>query len=257
MRGLGRRSGIAAVALLGAAAVAACGSVKDQARTANVSHESQVSGSGQFWVMGDLQTNGNPEPGVFVGETNATWLMCNPGARRCKPVATSVGMATTGPEPAGTIFKIDGGWAGHPEWRRLTWHGALHVTKPPELSGTPQVGSTIRVSAARWRGGWGAAFDALGIEACRTRRASHCVVLVGMAVGCHRLGCGMGGGLTGTAESPDHASIRSHRGWYLFGFDAHLAEDASLSLGYPSYAAIPPWPTNRIVVRSRPYGPVT
>ena len=257
MRGLGRRSRIAAAAIIGVAAIAACGSSQDNGRVLPPPSESQASGSGQFWVIGDLQTNGNPEPSVQAGGNGGTWLVCIPGARRCKQLATLGGVARTGPEPAGTIFKINGGRPGHPDWARLTWHGALHVTKPPELSGTPHVGATVRVSAAHWSGGWGSAFDELGIEACHTRRASQCAVLVGMAVGCYRSGCGMGGGAA-KYYSPDDVRVGPwYSGWYLFAFDAHLMDDASTALGYPSYGVEPPWPTNRIVVRSRPYGPVT
>ena len=83
-------------------------------------------------------------------------------------------------------------------------------------------------------------------------------MLAGEYLQCFATGCGLLGGVAGTDRAPDHARVGTwYSGWYLFALDAHLSNGLNGAVGYSSAAAIAPWPTNRIVVRSRPYGPVT
>jgi hypothetical protein len=84
------------------------------------------------------------------------------------------------------------------------------------------------------------------------------VTLSGEELQCVAHGCGSLGGVTGPIMRPNRARIgSSYTGWYLFALDAHLGNTYSGLVGYPSPAAIPPWPTNATVIRSGPYGPVT
>jgi hypothetical protein len=83
-------------------------------------------------------------------------------------------------------------------------------------------------------------------------------MLTGVALECDPSGCGEVGSVEGTNSAPDHADVGNwYTGWYLFALDALLGSPISGLVGYSSPAAIQPWTTSGIIVRSRPYGPVT
>jgi hypothetical protein len=242
------------------AAISGCGTTRKAAPARSVQSYAE------FEAQGVLAPSGNPELSVSSYPDGAVdaihWSMCPPGAGKCKPLAwsnrrTEPGPAP-GPQPAGTVFKATATWKQRRYSSIVRWRGALHVTALPTLIGTPRFGATVKVQGARWSGGWGTAFDSLGIEACRTAHATGCVMLAGEYLQCFAAGCGLLGGLAGTSRAPDHARVGNwYSGWYLFALDAHLNNSLNGAVGYSSAAAIAPWPTNRIVVRSRPYGPVT
>lgn len=255
---VGRRPLALAATGVCVAAISACG-----AGQANLIRRPASRGSqSQFQVSGYLAANGNPEPGVSSYPDGAMqtgrWSMCAPHAGTCTSLSTNLGQAEPGPQPAGTVFRMRVRWDGRTYSRRLRWRGALRVQRAPTLTGTLRVGATVRVAAAQWSGGWGTEFDALGIEACRTIRARHCVMLTGDWIDCSSSGCGIRGGLVGTTNAATHAHVGSwFTGWYLFALDARLSNDVSGAVGWSSYAAIKPWPRNRVIARSRPYGPIS
>ena len=219
----------------------------------------------QFQAQGLLDADGNPEPSVNSYPDGAAgaihWSMCPPSASQCTPLAwtndrTEPG-PQPGPQPAGTVFKVTATWKGHRYSSSVRWRGALRVTAPPTLIGKPRFGATVTVHGARWSGGWGTETDDLGIQACRTARATDCVMLAGDYLQCFATGCGVLGGVVGTSRAPDRARVGNwYTGWYLFALAAHLSNGLNGDVGFSSASAIAPWPTNRIVVRSRPYGPV-
>jgi hypothetical protein len=168
------------------------------------------------------------------------------------------GFADLGPEPAGTVFQLAATYQGRTYASSLTWGGSIGVAAPPALSGHTRYGAIVTGGAARWTGGWGTELDELGIEACRSVRATGCVMLSGEELRCSPSGCGSLGGVTGPIKRPNRARVGNwYTGWYLFALDAHLGENESGLVGYSSPAAIPPWPTNATVIRSGPYGPVS
>lgn len=250
-----RRWVLVGAGLTCAVAIAACGSAR---RPATKPWEPSV--AQQFQTAGFLDAAGNPEPAVYMYSGDAgpiDWSMCAPGVDRCRPLEVTNGMADPGPQPAGTVFKVRSALGSRAYTTTLRWRGALRVPRRPRLTGTMRVGATVRVSAARWAGGWGTEHEDLGIEACRTARASGCVMLAGAALDCPATGCGELGGVVGEPTAPRHARIGNwYTGWYLFALDAHLGNPTSLIVGYSSPAAIKPWPKNATIARSRPYGPI-
>jgi hypothetical protein len=215
----------------------------------------------QFQTTGFLDAAGNPEPAVYAhaGDVGPIdWSLCLPAASKCKALATTNGIADPGAQPAGTVFKVTSTFGGRTYSKSLRWRGALHVTRPPTLAGGTRVGTTVRVSAAQWTGGWGTEREDLGIEACRTTHAGGCVMLAGAALDCSVAGCGELGGTVGGREAPNSAQVGNwYTGWYLFALDARLGNPTSLIVGFSSPEAIKPWPSNVTIARSRPYGPVT
>jgi hypothetical protein len=242
-------AGFACVAL-----VAGCGTTHARARRPHVSSLAQ-----QFQAAGLLDAAGNPEPAVIMysGDIGFQWSMCAPG-RKCNEIPSTHGMAGPGPQPTGTVFKLIATVGDQKYSTTLRWGGRVSVARRPTLSGTPRIGDTVRLSAARWAGGWGKGHEDLGIEACRTRTASGCVMLAGAALDCSRSGCGDLGGPVGGNKSPDSARVGDwYTGWYLFGLDAWLGNPTSLIVGFATPEAIKPWPSNQTIARSRPYGPIT
>ena len=215
----------------------------------------------QVQTAGFLDAAGNPEPAVYAyaGDVGSIkWSMCAPGAAgRCTALATVRGIADPGPRPTGTVFKLTSTEGRQTYTTSLRWHGRLQLVRPPEVSGTPRVGATVRVSAGHWTGGWGTEREDLGIEACRTSHARGCVMLAGAALTCSHAGCGELGGVVGSKGTSNSARVGLwYAGWYLFALDARFGNPTSLIIGYASAAAIKPWPSNATIARSRPYGPV-
>jgi hypothetical protein len=238
-------------------AVTACGTTRAHAHKTAAPALAQ-----QFQTAGFLDSAGNPEPAVYAytgGGGPIDWSMCAPGASKCKQLAVNHGIADPGPQSAGTLFKVRTTLKGQTYSTALRWRGALRVASPPTLTGLNHVGATVRVSPARWAGGWGSTeYDDLGIEACRTARAAGCVMLAGVWLDCSASGCQQIGSVDGTAKAPDHARVGNwYTGWYLFALDARLGNPISLAVGYASAAAIKPWPSIKTIARSQPYGPVT
>ena len=217
-----------------------------------------------FEVGGSFDASGNPEPTVDSYPDGAAsaihWSLCAPpGTGACDPISSTDGIAHPGPQPAGTVFKVTATYGGQRYSSSETWRGAVRAVTRPVLRGRAHFGATVAGSAANWTGGWGAENDQLGIEACRTTRATSCVMLSGEELQCRRGGaCGSLGGVLGPLKRPNRARVGNwYTGWYLFALDAHLANTTSGLVGYASPAAIPPWPTNATVIRSKAYGPVT
>lgn len=219
---------------------------------------------GPFQARGFVDLAGNPVPGMESypdGVAGAIhWSLCPvPGTGACHPIPSKSGAAHPGPQPAGTVFKVIATWHGTTYSSTLTWHGRIHAISGPALHGRFQFGSVVTGSAATWAGGWGTEVHQLGIEACQTAAGTACVMLSGNQLQCSRGGaCGSLGGVVGPLNRPNRARVGNwYTGWYLFALDALLASDISGAVGYGSPAAIPPWPINDVVARSRPFGPVT
>jgi hypothetical protein len=217
-----------------------------------------------FGARGSFDASGNPEPTVNSYPDGAAsaihWSLCAPpNTGACDPISSTDGIAHPGPQPAGTVFKLTATYRGQTYLSSETWRGVVHAVTRPVLHGRARFGATVAGSAANWTGGWGTENDQLGLEACRTTRATGCVMLSGEELQCRRGGaCGSLGGVLGPLKRPNRARVGNwYTGWYLFALDARLANTASGLLGYASPAAIPPWPTNATVRRSQPYGPVT
>jgi hypothetical protein len=216
--------------------------------------------AGPFDVWGSLDGSGNPEP-TIVGFPEGTvqtmhWSLCASSAPGgCRRIPTQDGSAHPGPEPAGTVFRFTARDGRRMYSTSLTWRGPLRTVTLPMLKGRAAFGATVRAVGARWSGGWGAEDEQLGIEACRTARATGCVMLSGEELDCSRSGaCGSNGG----DNSPDdHVRVGNpYVGWYLFALDAHVIDGINGLVGY-SEQEIPPWRTSIAVARSAPYGPVT
>ena len=217
-----------------------------------------------FQVEGSFDAAGEPVPSVVAYPDGAAsairWSLCAP--RRtgvCGPIASAHGTAHPGPQPAGTVFKLSATYRGKTYSSSLTWRGRVRSVTRPVLVGRARFDAIVAGSAARWIGGWGAENDQLGIEACRTAGGTDCVMLNGAELQCPRGGaCGSLGGVGGPPQRPERARVGNwYTGWYLFALDAHLANTPSGLVGYPSPAAIAPWPINATVIRSAPVGPVT
>jgi hypothetical protein len=220
----------------------------------------QAASTSPFQAEGSLTPSGNPEPSVVSfpdgTQNDMHWSMCrahDPGA--CVPMPSKDGTADPGPEPAGTIFRLIATYQGRTYASSLTWHGTIGIATGPAIHGRTRYDATVTSDAARWTGGWGTEHDQLGIEACRTARGTDCVMLSGDQLQCSPTGCGSLGGVP--RLRPNRAQIGNwYTGWYLFALDAHRGNDISELVGYSSPAAIPPWPRNATVARSRPYGPI-
>jgi hypothetical protein len=130
-----------------------------------------MASSGPFQAVGLLDGSGNPEPSVDYfpdGSAGAIrWSMCrSPGASSCRPIPSHDGMADPGPEPAGTVFTVTAVYRGGTYTSSLTWAGPIGAAAAPALRGHARYGAIVTGTAARWTGGWGTAFDQLGLEAC-------------------------------------------------------------------------------------------
>jgi hypothetical protein len=217
-----------------------------------------------FQAEGSFNAAGNPEPSVDFYPDGAVgaihWSLCAaPGTGACESIPSMDGTAHPGAQPAGTVFTVTATYQGRTYSSSETWRGRVRVVTRPTLHGRAHFGAVVAGSAANWAGGWGTGHDQLGIEACRTTRATDCVLLSGDELQCpHGGGCGSLGGVVGPLMRPNRARVGNwYTGWYLFALDAHLANTISGLVGYASPAAIPPWPTNATVIRSKPLGPIT
>jgi hypothetical protein len=175
------------------------------------------------------------------------WSICSPAPKSsCDHLEqTKRSSLRPGPEPAGTVFVASAAAGGHTYTARVTWHGRVRALAPPRLLGPAKFGAHVSVAAGRWTGGWGAEFDQLGLEACKTRAGTECVVLSGGQYGC--------------PGQPPNATVGGWLpGMFLFAYDLRLPhESACAGVGYSYPGAIPPWPAHPIVARSTPAGPVT
>lgn len=175
------------------------------------------------------------------------WTICSPAPNStCDHLKqTHRSSLRSGPEPAGTVFVASDIAGGHTYTARITWHGRVRALAPPRLLGPARFGAQVTVAAGRWTGGWGGEFDQLGVEACRTRAATGCVVLSGGQYGC--------------PGEPPNATVGGWLpGMFLFAYDLRIPRDqACAGVGYSYPGAIPPWPAQQIVARSGPAGPVT
>jgi hypothetical protein len=214
-----------------------------------------------FAIAPRLERDGNPIPVVSAYPDGAAsaihYAMCRPASGACTAVPVVNGVPLPGPQAAGTLFRVRARYHGRLYSSSARWRGALRAISRPALSGPLRVGATVVARPARWAGGWPTDINQLAVEACRTRDATHCVMLTGVWLQCARLGCGIGGGVIG-----DHSTDATTRvgyalsGWFLFSLDARLGPGPGGLVGFSSPAALPVWPTSPIVVRSAPYGPV-
>lgn len=176
---------------------------------------------------------------------------------RCTSVRVVKGVPRPGAQPPGTVFKASARYHGRTYSSSAIWRGTVRPVSRPRVDGRPRVGSKVAAVPARWAGGWATDRNQLAIEACRTRTANGCVMLTGVWLECAQLGCGIEGGVVGDRTS-DSSIVVGYgvSGWYLFALDARMTTAASGLVGFSSAAALPPWKTSPIVVRSAPYGPV-
>lgn len=191
------------------------------------------------------------DPFVIADFTGAglppRWSICSPAPNRtCDHLKqTRRSSLAAGPEPAGTVFVATDTAGGHTYSARVSWRGRVRALVPPRLLGPAKFGGHVTVAAGRWTGGWGGEFDQLGVEACKTRSGTGCVVLSGGQYSCpgQPPGATVGGWLPGM---------------FLFAYDLRIPRDGVCAgVGYSYPGAIPPWPVQRIVGRSAPAGPVT
>ena len=175
------------------------------------------------------------------------WSICSPppNAGCVETPQTRFPFLSPGPEPAGTMFVATETSGGRTYRASVTWQGRVTAVSPPSVVGRPRFRAHVTAIAGHWTGGWGNEFDQLGVEACRTRRGSGCVVLSGGQYGC--------------PGQPARATVGGWLpGMYLFAFDLRLAHDeACAGVGYSYPGAVRPWPVQQIVARSAPVGPVT
>lgn len=202
-----------------------------------------------------------PSVGTYPDGTASLihYSMCAPrGSSSCTNVTVTKGVPLPGPQPAGTLFKVSARYHGRVYSSSARWHGTVRAVSGPTLDGAARVGATVTALPARWTGGWATDTDQLGIEACRTQSASTCVMLTGVWLDCHKLGCGIQGGVIG-----DHGSDTSTRigyalsGWYLFALDARLDPGPGGLVGFSSPAGLPVWHVSPTLVRSSPRGPIS
>jgi hypothetical protein len=204
-----------------------------------------------------LTANFAPDGGL----AKPRWSICRgPDPTNCRRAASRSQFLDPGPTQGGTVFRASAAFRGKRYVAdSAAWQGSLHATGRPSVQGTAAVGDRVAPTAGSWAGGWQAGrharhdagssggrepdFDQLNIEACRSRRARHCVDL--------------------TAPAPD----RAHRstppipsrfaGWYLFAVDQRLAGDTVFALpGYQRPEDIPPARHGATVAFSDPSGPV-
>ncbi len=213
--------------------------------------------------------NGNPSlVANFApngGLATPRWSICAPpNTSVCTPVGSTSQQLTPGPTESGTVFEASAVYRGTTYTGiSAVWEGQLHAVHPPALKGESRVGARVSPTVATWQGGWqtqqnyqrpqdGAqsggrapAIDQLRVEACRTRKATHCVNLSQVT----------------WAGSTNGAPVRiagRFKGWYLFAFDQHFSGDAAFAT--PAYRSPEDAPTLKVgptVARSAPYGPVS
>jgi hypothetical protein len=198
-------------------------------------------------IQAVFDSAGNPSLIANSGGSTPSWMICSPApANACHPVArTKHAILNPGPEPAGTVFVATDTLGGRTYSARLTWQGQVRAVALPRVLGPVRFGAHVTAAAGTWTGGWGDEFDQLGLEACRTRIGTGCVVLSGGQYGC--------------PGQPPNATVGGWLpGMYLFAFDLRVARDgACAGVGFAYPGAVPPWPVSQIAMRSSPAGPVT
>ena len=199
-------------------------------------------------IQAVFDTAGNP---LLVANFNGegptpSWTVCSPAGTCSAAPTTPHATLEPGPEPAGTGFVASVTADGQTYSASVTWQGQVRALAPPRVVGPARFGAPVTAAAGEWAGGWGDEFDQLGVEACRTRTGTGCVVLSGGEYGC-----------------PGQSARATVGGWlpgmYLFAYDLRSArEEACGGVGYSYPGAVPPWPWRRpIVARSAAAGPVT
>jgi hypothetical protein len=162
------------------------------------------------------------------------------------PVASSDGVLEAGPEPAGTVFTASATEDGQTYTAQTSqWQGTVQATALPTLVGVARVGASVTPAAGRWAGGWGTENELLGVEACKQRSGTNCVVLSSNC-GCY-------------PESGPGATVGGwFAGWYLFATDQRVPHPQfSAGIFYNVPAAVPPPEPGATVAHSAPVGPVS
>ncbi|HUA02896.1 MAG TPA: hypothetical protein VMB27_03265 [Solirubrobacteraceae bacterium] len=199
-------------------------------------------------IQAVFDSHGNPSLVANSGGAGPPprWSICAPppAAGCVQTKKTRFPFLNPGPEPAGTVFVATETVGGLTYRASVTWQGRVTPVTPPRVVGRPRFRGHVTAIAGRWTGGWGTESDQLGVEACRTRRGSGCVVLSGGQLGC--------------PGQPARAFVGGWLpGMYLFAFDARTPRDwACAGVGYSYPGAVRPWPVQQIVARSAPAGPV-
>jgi len=186
------------------------------------------------------------------GSSQPLWQICSPrqpcraeSPTRSRTSSRHASQLTPGTVPPGTRFRAV---LTEHERRYLsyspTWLGTVRATRAPRIRGAALAGATVTPVGARWSGGWGRDFDALGIQACRTPHGGHCVTL-SISGKPYRSG-------RGRATVPQHLA-----GWYLIAVDRRYAHQAAFALpGYTKASAVPPAQAAATVALSQPLGPI-
>jgi hypothetical protein len=213
--------------------------------------------------------NGNPSLVANFAPNGALatprWSICPPpNSSTCTPASSTSQELTPGPTRAGTVFQASAVYMGTTYTGiSAVWEGQLHAVRAPTLKGEPRVGARVSPTVATWQGGWqtqlnyqrpqdGAqsggrapAIDQLRVEACRTRKGTHCLNLSQVT----------------SAGSSNGSAVRIGRrfkGWYLFALDQRFSGDAAFAT--PAYRSPEDAPTLKVgptVARSAAYGPVS
>ena len=225
-------AGVLALVLVGGALAGGVGQ-----RTA--SRPAPAAADQAVMIQAVFSSAGNPElAGSFqLSSATVSWSACLPGAA-CQAIASKLGFLSPGPEPAGTRFIASARFHGTSYSASRTWNGQVHATSQPRLTGRLAAGEPLHLVAGAWTGGWGAEFDQLGAEACRTAAGTGCEMLAGGELGC-----------------VDASSHRRLGGWftgaYVFVFDNRMAAgSACAGTGYDTNADLPLWHTSPTTLRS-------
>jgi hypothetical protein len=194
------------------------------------------------------------------------WSVCRPPTSNvCESVrgiAPKAGPTSEflnpGATSAGTVFQATLTTNGQAYYARTgVWLGKVKAASPPTLSGRARFDTAVIARGATWSGGWSQApvspdtaagqaanVDEINIEACQTRRGTHCVNLTAQA---------SSGGFSSKPPVIDNWFT----GWFLFAFDHRIATPFLIAEpGYGSPADIPTIKLDETVARSAPLGPI-
>ena len=213
---------------------------------------------------------GNPaliaNANVSGDRSRPQWLVCPPpNINVCTPVrgiAPKAGptseFLSPGDTAASTVFQATLSTEGRTYAARTgVWLRRVQATSSPTLSGRPRFNTPVIAGGADWSGGWSDApaspdaaagqaanVDQINVEACRTRRGTHCVNLSAQSK-------------TGGFSTKPPVIDNWFTGWILFAFDHRIAAPYLVAEpGYGSPADIPPVTLDQTVARSAPLGSI-
>jgi hypothetical protein len=123
-------------------------------------------GRWQLTPSGDPLLAMSPDLDATFEGADAWWFACGPGAP-CG-YAGFGHSKEPGETPAGTVYEFEFAVPGYLFERSPVWQGRVAAVSPPALTGSAVPGGTVKVTPARWRGGWGDELSASILLACRT-----------------------------------------------------------------------------------------